>query len=111
MPSTRIMPASDGPAPRGVPGCRPRPAPRSSAAAPTAPRARDRTTPASSSALPRPGGPTGSLLNLGVELFEVLVQDPLLQLVPDRGTVDLPVLAPEVAPRLVRGEDHPVVAH
>src|SRR4051794_18758855 len=47
---------------------------------------------------------------VAVELLVVLIEDPLLQLVADRRPVDLPVLSPEVAPRLVGGEQDPVFA-
>ena len=45
-----------------------------------------------------------------VQFLEVLVQDPVLQLLADWLTGDLVVLTPEVAPRLVGCEQHPVGA-
>src|SRR5215813_9092019 len=46
-----------------------------------------------------------------VKLLEVLVQDPVLQLLADGLPGDLVVLAPEVTPRLVRGEEDAIRAH
>src|SRR3990172_8169829 len=46
---------------------------------------------------------------VAIQLLQVGDEHPLLQLLAHGRALDLPVLAHEVAPRLVPGEDHPVL--
>src|SRR5262245_6160520 len=90
------MPASAGPAPPRRP---------SSIGAST------RTPRLCTSAISGPSPAKGGLLPLvSIQRLEVLVEDAVLELLADWLARDLVVLAPEVAPRLVGGEQHAVVA-
>src|ERR1039457_5770375 len=44
-----------------------------------------------------------------IQVHKILIEDAVLQFLADSGLLDLPVLAPEVAPRLVGREDDPIM--
>src|SRR5262247_3184173 len=103
-PSTQSMPASAGPAP-------PRRASRvSSTRNPRLCRSASNALScgvSGAAALPE----VASTELVAIKRLEVAVEHAILELLADRGAFDLVELAPEVAPRLVRREQHPVRAH
>src|ERR1700686_2738161 len=90
------MPASEGPAP-----------PRRESS-PVASTRRPRLCRSVISS-PRFAGAVISSPLVAIKVLEILIEDAVFQFLADSGPLDLPVLAPEVAPRLVGSEDDAIM--